>query len=597
MTQGPGKSPGGVLQISAAATQKNATSAPSKPAKPPTPRLKLLVRRLPPGLTQAEFESALGDEWKTGAGKVDWLQYKPGKVSKDAAKPSRPSRAYIHVVANEHLAPLSDTVRTTSFLDARNTVNDPVLMGPPTLEFAPYSKVPGSRVRKDARQGTIDQDPDFIAFLESLTQPITKPTASADAAADGGEKRETMITPLVQYIKDKKANKAKENAAAAKAAKHAKGDREGKAEKVQAKKLLQRPDKDVSSTSDKKSRADKTTKEAVKAASKQAASIAAKAAGGKTSAAAAATATTNKDTGAGASSDRKRDRGNASAAAKIVQRDLGLSPASGGRRRGGKGSGVAEGESPRDRAATPTEKKDVPLTKSTKGAAGPKTGKESATMSRAASDAGGTPSLKGTGPAASTAKSSKPGRGKKEGAATQSPVSTATQAFLKHANPSQGVTEALLETAFAPFGTVTKVEIDKKKGFGYVDFAEPESLQKAIAASPVAVAQSQVVVLERKATAGGADKGGGGGGGGRGGKGSMGTSTSGVGKQDKDNKEGRGKSGGGGTASPATSAVGADAVTGAAAPAAGGASRGSRGRGRHRGGGSKGNNAKASETK
>jgi regulator of nonsense transcripts 3 len=65
------------------------------------------------------------------------------------------------------------------------------------------------------------------------------------------------------------------------------------------------------------------------------------------------------------------------------------------------------------------------------------------------------------------------------------------------------VTEALLETAFGAFGAVTKVEIDKKKGFGYVDFADPESLQKAMAASPVTVAQSQVVVLERKANPGG----------------------------------------------------------------------------------------------
>lgn len=65
------------------------------------------------------------------------------------------------------------------------------------------------------------------------------------------------------------------------------------------------------------------------------------------------------------------------------------------------------------------------------------------------------------------------------------------------------MTESLLETAFASFGTVAKVEIDKKKGFGYVDFAQPEGLQKAMAASPVTVAQSQVVVLERKANPGG----------------------------------------------------------------------------------------------
>lgn len=62
--------------------------------------------------------------------------------------------------------------------------------------------------------------------------------------------------------------------------------------------------------------------------------------------------------------------------------------------------------------------------------------------------------------------------------------------------------EQTLETSFAPFGKILKVEIDKKKGFGYMDFAEPEGLQKAIAASPISVAQSQVVVLERKANPG-----------------------------------------------------------------------------------------------
>lgn len=47
------------------------------------PRLKLVVRRLPPGSTQEEFELSLGDEWKVGCGRVDWAVYKPGKVSKE----------------------------------------------------------------------------------------------------------------------------------------------------------------------------------------------------------------------------------------------------------------------------------------------------------------------------------------------------------------------------------------------------------------------------------------------------------------------------------------------------------------------------------
>lgn len=79
MTQ---KSTGGVLQIPAAATQKNSPGSKKHP-KPAAPRLKLLVRRLPPGLTEEEFKNALGEEWMAGAGKIDWVQYKSGKVSKE----------------------------------------------------------------------------------------------------------------------------------------------------------------------------------------------------------------------------------------------------------------------------------------------------------------------------------------------------------------------------------------------------------------------------------------------------------------------------------------------------------------------------------
>lgn len=351
-------------------------------------------------------------------------------------------------------------------------------MGPPTLEFAPYAKIPSGRARKDARQGTIDQDPEFIAFLESLTQPITKP-ANVEPTTDGEEKKEgTMTTPLVQYIKEKKANKARESAAA-KAAKQAKSDKESKAEKAHAKKLLQRPDKDATQQptekGEKKSKTDKASKEAMKAANKQAADVAKQAAKGTAPAA-----------------DRKRERGNAAAAAKILQRDLGLG-ASGGRRRAGKGSSGTE--SPKEEQAGEADQKDLspkPGRGKGKGSTTPQT---SEALSRAPSDTG-------TPPASTPPVQGQPAKLAKAKQTPPNVTPTATQAFLKHANPSQGVTEALLETTFAPFGEVVKVEIDRKKGFGYIDFAEPDGLQKAIAASPVAVAESQVVVLERKVNVG-----------------------------------------------------------------------------------------------
>ena len=54
-------------------------SAPRAPAA----RLRLIVRRLPPGLIEAEFWSAVGSEWEVGGRKVDWAAFKSGKVSKE----------------------------------------------------------------------------------------------------------------------------------------------------------------------------------------------------------------------------------------------------------------------------------------------------------------------------------------------------------------------------------------------------------------------------------------------------------------------------------------------------------------------------------
>ena len=93
MAQKPAPKPtgGGLLQIPASATQKNSpqsknassNSTSAKPSNAAAPRLKLLVRRLPPGLTKAEFETAMGEEWRVGSGKVDYFLYKEGKVSKE----------------------------------------------------------------------------------------------------------------------------------------------------------------------------------------------------------------------------------------------------------------------------------------------------------------------------------------------------------------------------------------------------------------------------------------------------------------------------------------------------------------------------------
>lgn len=74
------KPAGGVLPISAAQTQSNGATAKASPAQA---RSKIAIRRLAPGLTQSEFQDALGEEWVVGSGKVDWMLFRPGKVSKE----------------------------------------------------------------------------------------------------------------------------------------------------------------------------------------------------------------------------------------------------------------------------------------------------------------------------------------------------------------------------------------------------------------------------------------------------------------------------------------------------------------------------------
>jgi regulator of nonsense transcripts 3 len=76
---------GGVLPINAAVTKKEKSAQGQAKSSPRTqgPRLRLIVRRLPPGLTEAEFWTALGEEWQVGRSKVDWAAFKEGKVSKE----------------------------------------------------------------------------------------------------------------------------------------------------------------------------------------------------------------------------------------------------------------------------------------------------------------------------------------------------------------------------------------------------------------------------------------------------------------------------------------------------------------------------------
>jgi regulator of nonsense transcripts 3 len=401
--------------------------------------------------------------------------------------------------------------------------------------------MPGGRRRHDNRQGTIDQDQEFKDFLQGLTNPITKPAAPENEA----QKEKVKTTPLIEALREKKANREKPNA---RGSRQNRG--EGKEDNAADKKILSKPGKENALNAGDKNRrlgkADKAqaTKEAVKILNKEAASSKS------------ATASTDK---ASASPAPERKRGNVTLAKSMLQRDLGVGPAP-NRRRGTKrevGATSSDVGAPAKETQTSEEKaKDVPAAQPVAASIADKNKKERPTRAeRRAFKAGiadktnnkapvedakpQTPTkapapqilkkphtpVAPKGPAAlraptdAAAAKNSPGHTQTPSApakadsthasstsiptpkalpSSPAPAPTSKQAFLKHANPSQGITEPLIEEVMKTFGGIEKVEIDKRKGFAYVDFAEPEGLQKAMAASPIKIAQGAVQVLERK---------------------------------------------------------------------------------------------------
>jgi regulator of nonsense transcripts 3 len=432
---------------------------------------------------------------------------------------------------------LSDTVRQSTFEDAQSTFTSPCLVGPPTVEFAPYGRTPGGRRRVDARAGTIDQDPEFMAFLEGLANPDTSKeiTADSEIEAAAGKQDKVTTTPLVQYLKDKKANKSKE--AAVKAAK-----------KQEAQLLKGKSGKESSSSPEdvkKKGKDGKTdklvekaAKEAVKILNREAAAKTATAASSSTSEASGSESTTTPKLDIGKVPGRQRGAVIA-AHIRMLQRDLGLSPAQAHRqvRRDTADAQKAERAAAVEKAASESnDSKPAPAQQSQAVPTAPKgrsnqenrklRGKGNATESEvskasASSTTAGpsastpvillkkpeiqqqpaAPNFPATHtPAAQPAKPA-PAASVRKPQPVSVPSEGATQAFVKHANPSQGVTELLLKEAMEKFGAVSMVEIDKRKGFAYVDFVDTEGLKKAMAANPISVAQGTVQVMQRKGTA------------------------------------------------------------------------------------------------
>lgn len=485
-------------------------------AKAPAPRLKLEIRRLPPGLTLSEFEEVMGDEWKLGNGKVDWREYRQGKVKHGLGKVAEQSRCYIHVLNEPLVKELEARFLAVTFHDAAGThKNSDLRHLPPTMGFAMMQRIPTtSKIRADNRQGTIDTDAEFIAFLEEQTLPIVKPAAldSVNTDKDVTEKVKVKTTPLIEAIREKKASKAK-----ATASKDDKKDTKGHARKDSKEATVVA--KEGKGGKPQQQKVEQASKEAVKALNKQVAvnkqqpqqrtaspqQPVAKgpAAAGKgkkagpnakaqnaTPSQPAAPIAPAAATGAQTSgAQRQRQRGNnAEGIKKMLQKDLGIKP-------------KATPTGPKDQAAG--ARPSTPASGNTKTKDKP-------------SPAPNTPAANSpkipTGPKQQT-------QAQQNNAAQSSGNVSTTKAYLKHANPSQGMSEVLIQQVLSQYGDVQNVTIDPRKGTAIAIFKSPDGLKKALEAKKVAVANGSIEMLEFRDRNGGGNAGGGSRGGFRGGRG------------------------------------------------------------------------------
>ena len=402
---------GGVLPVS------GATRAAS--LKAPGPKLKLEVRRLPPSLTLAEFEETLGDEWKLGNGKVDWRDYRQGRTRPvGSGKPPEQSRCYLHLVSEPCVKEFERKFLESVFQDKAGTHKNADLKHlPPALDYAPNQRTPLQQTKKrtDNRQGMIDQDSEFIAFLEAETQPISKPPA-LDSTNFAGlvEKPDVKTTPLIEDLREKKANKAK--AAQAKAEKAGEKDKKSQPSKAPAKDGKTGTEKDDRKDAQQQ-KAEPTSQDGSKAQSKQTSGKQKQAQQEKTPSPAKARKPTpspkaqiagpqpaSSTLGPASPAPNRvpatqRQRGNADGIKKMLQKDLGIKP---------KQTASADTAAPTASQNTTTSPTSSQIAQSPTITSNPKS----------------TPAK----PASTTSSQSE---------TKQPPL----KAYLKHANPSQGMTE------------------------------------------------------------------------------------------------------------------------------------------------------------
>ncbi|XP_050158283.1 regulator of nonsense transcripts UPF3-like isoform X1 [Malus sylvestris] len=167
-------------------------------------RTKVVLRHLPPSISQAALVEQIDVFF---AGRYNWVAFRPGK-RRLGQKNQSYSRAYIDLKRPE------DVFDFAEFFDGHLFVNEKGSQFKVIVEYAPSQRVPKHWSKKDGREGTIFKDPEYLEFLEFIAKPAENlPSAETqlerrEAERSGAEKDVPIVTPLMDFVRQKRAAKA-----------------------------------------------------------------------------------------------------------------------------------------------------------------------------------------------------------------------------------------------------------------------------------------------------------------------------------------------------------------------------------------------------
>ncbi|XP_069468795.1 regulator of nonsense transcripts 3B isoform X2 [Ambystoma mexicanum] len=156
---------------------------------------KVVIRRLPPSLTQEQLEEHLQP-----LPDHDYFEF---FANDSSLFPHMFSRAYINFKNQDDIVLFRDRFDGYVFIDHKGQEY------PAVVEFAPFQKVAKKKSKKkDAKTGTIEEDPEYRKFLETYSVDDEKFTSTPETLLEEIEARNKELiaqktTPLLSFLKNR----------------------------------------------------------------------------------------------------------------------------------------------------------------------------------------------------------------------------------------------------------------------------------------------------------------------------------------------------------------------------------------------------------